>query len=157
MTSKLSRALLFLLVSGCVMEDPEPQIQESHLSPVTVSEKQVDMIKRVEPVEAVQTPGDQTKLMAGNVSNPKNMTPSKDDIKLFQVRLKTVGFDPGPVDGVLGPKTENALVKFQSTCAVLDHVLNMAEMENLWQDSDSEATKANATTHQAFDHKNEIR
>ena len=157
MTSKLIRALLLLFASGCVTADPEPQIQESHLSPVAVSEKQVDTIKPVGSVEAVQTPGDQTTLMARKVSNPEKLIPSKDDIKLFQVRLKTMGFDPGPADGVIGPKTEKALVKFQPTCSALDNVFNRAETENLWQDTDAQATKSNATIHQAFNDKNQVR
>jgi len=157
MTSKLIRAVLLLFASGCVMPDPEPQIQESHLSSVSVSEQQDDKIRPVQPVEVSQARGDQTALMAGKVSNSENMTPGKDDIKLFQVRLKTMGFDPGPADGVMGPKTEKALVKFQSTCAALDSVFNTSETENLWQDSDTQATKSNATAHQAFNNKNEIR
>jgi hypothetical protein len=157
MISRFIPALLFLLTSGCVMADPEPQIQESHLSPVTVSEKQGDVSKPVQPVKVTQTWDDQATLRAGRVSHPENKTPSKDDIKLFQIRLKTMGFDPGPTDGVMGSKTEKALVRFQSTCGALDNVLNMAEMENLWNDTDTQTTKSNAATNQAFNNKNEIR
>jgi peptidoglycan hydrolase-like protein with peptidoglycan-binding domain len=34
-------------------------------------------------------------------------------VKDLQEALKTLGFDPGPVDGVLGAQTENAVKQFQ--------------------------------------------
>lgn len=37
----------------------------------------------------------------------------EENIKEVQQALKEQGYDPGPVDGVLGPKTEEALKSFQ--------------------------------------------
>jgi peptidoglycan hydrolase-like protein with peptidoglycan-binding domain len=34
-------------------------------------------------------------------------------VRDLQVALKTLGFDPGPVDGVFGQQTENAVKQFQ--------------------------------------------
>jgi peptidoglycan hydrolase-like protein with peptidoglycan-binding domain len=34
-------------------------------------------------------------------------------VKLLQELLKLAGFDPGPIDGDFGPKTEGAVKKFQ--------------------------------------------
>jgi peptidoglycan hydrolase-like protein with peptidoglycan-binding domain len=34
-------------------------------------------------------------------------------IRLVQIFLKESGFDPGPIDGVLGPKTREAIKRFQ--------------------------------------------
>jgi peptidoglycan hydrolase-like protein with peptidoglycan-binding domain len=34
-------------------------------------------------------------------------------IRMVQLTLKDSGFDPGPIDGILGPKTRGAIKKFQ--------------------------------------------
>jgi peptidoglycan hydrolase-like protein with peptidoglycan-binding domain len=38
-----------------------------------------------------------------------------DTVRQVQQKLKTEGFDPGPVDGVLGPQTESALRDWQQS------------------------------------------
>src|SRR5918992_885682 len=40
---------------------------------------------------------------------------SKDRVKAIQEALKTKGFDPGAADGVIGPKTNQALREFQKS------------------------------------------
>jgi peptidoglycan hydrolase-like protein with peptidoglycan-binding domain len=40
---------------------------------------------------------------------------SKEDVKQVQAALKNKGMDPGPEDGVLGPKTQQALREFQKS------------------------------------------
>jgi peptidoglycan hydrolase-like protein with peptidoglycan-binding domain len=39
--------------------------------------------------------------------------PSHKDMRAVQEALKTKGYDPGPIDGVLGRKTSSALKAFQ--------------------------------------------
>lgn len=34
-------------------------------------------------------------------------------IRMVQLTLKDSGFDPGPIDGILGPKTHKAITRFQ--------------------------------------------
>lgn len=34
-------------------------------------------------------------------------------IRMVQLALKDSGFDPGPIDGILGPKTRKAVIEFQ--------------------------------------------
>jgi peptidoglycan hydrolase-like protein with peptidoglycan-binding domain len=43
-----------------------------------------------------------------------NQTISKDRVRQVQTALKSRGFDPGPIDGVMGPKTMAAVRDFQS-------------------------------------------
>lgn len=39
--------------------------------------------------------------------------PSQNEVWLLQVRLRDLGYDPGPVDGIFGPRTQGALMAFQ--------------------------------------------
>lgn len=41
--------------------------------------------------------------------------PAAMDVAWVQRALAKLGFDPGPLDGVLGPKTQAAVVKFQQS------------------------------------------
>ena len=41
-----------------------------------------------------------------------------DDVAELQVRLAQLGFNPGRIDGIFGPKTEEALADFQRNCAI---------------------------------------
>jgi peptidoglycan hydrolase-like protein with peptidoglycan-binding domain len=41
----------------------------------------------------------------------------------MQTRLRTVGFDPGSSDGLIGPMTRTALARFQVACALPGHHL----------------------------------
>jgi hypothetical protein len=34
-------------------------------------------------------------------------------VRAVQGRLKELGFDPGPIDGIYGPKTKNGIMEFQ--------------------------------------------
>ena len=34
-------------------------------------------------------------------------------VRAIQRRLKSLGFDPGPIDGIYGPKTKNGIMEFQ--------------------------------------------
>lgn len=44
-----------------------------------------------------------------------SQTPSKQETQTVQSRLKDAGFDPGPIDGMLGPRTKRALQQFQNS------------------------------------------
>lgn len=44
---------------------------------------------------------------------------SSDTVRKAQEALKDKGFDAGPVDGIMGPKTEQAVKKFQESQAKL--------------------------------------
>ncbi|MBL7198225.1 MAG: peptidoglycan-binding protein, partial [Candidatus Omnitrophica bacterium] len=37
----------------------------------------------------------------------------KIDVRYIQIALKNAGFNPGPIDGKMGPKTEKAIREFQ--------------------------------------------
>ena len=41
------------------------------------------------------------------------MTLSSEKIRQEQLRLRDASFDPGPIDGILGPKTKVAMQRYQ--------------------------------------------
>src|SRR5262245_36705042 len=47
-----------------------------------------------------------------------NQTESKSQMQQVQTALKSRGFDPGPIDGIMGPKTMMAIRNFQSSQAM---------------------------------------
>ena len=40
---------------------------------------------------------------------------STEQLRRVQVRLKALGFDPGPIDGLPGPKTSAAIIAFKKS------------------------------------------
>ena len=60
-----------------------------------------------------------TTLQTGRVDDPTVGNQKTSDVRLVQVRLKDAGFDPGPIDGVMGAKTKAALFRFQAGCTML--------------------------------------
>jgi peptidoglycan hydrolase-like protein with peptidoglycan-binding domain len=55
---------------------------------------------------------------------------SQDEIRRIQAKLKASGFDPGPIDGILGPKTKSALLQLQSACSVFLGVTESSKVED---------------------------
>lgn len=35
------------------------------------------------------------------------------DVLQLQMILQSLGYDPGPIDGIFGPRTKNAIMRFQ--------------------------------------------
>ena len=53
---------------------------------------------------------------------------SKQEIRQIQARLKAVGFDPGPIDGILGPKTRSVLLQVQTGCTIVNELVATSDM-----------------------------
>jgi len=71
---------------------------------------------------------------SGTVTADK--VPSRADTTILQSQLRTAGFDPGPVDGILGPKTKSLVAILHSSCAMakefqgtLDQTVLTADLE----------------------------
>jgi peptidoglycan hydrolase-like protein with peptidoglycan-binding domain len=115
--AKTLRNILFflLLISGCA-----PRHQEK-----------VELPKPPEPPSVpiapkpAKTPADQTIAVATSPGR----TLGAEEIRLFQARLKAVGFYAGPVDGIAGPKTRMGALRLQAACANLKDLLETSTSE----------------------------
>jgi peptidoglycan hydrolase-like protein with peptidoglycan-binding domain len=96
--------LCFFLACGCALFDSSEMTSEQPAVPAPVVENETTKVVTVQavPVEA-------------KVASARSLT--RDEIRTIQLRLREVGFDPGPVDGVAGAKTKAAFARFQSGCS----------------------------------------
>ena len=59
------------------------------------------------------TKGKTSKNGTSTTKGSQSQLQSKDDVQQVQTALQQKGFDPGPIDGVMGPKTQKAIAGFQ--------------------------------------------
>jgi peptidoglycan hydrolase-like protein with peptidoglycan-binding domain len=112
-----TRSALLRFQSGCTMVKALPtslgnqaQAAERAPNPASTAEKQTQTVAAAKFQAATDfLRGEVDKVNAGI-----DKTPSKDEIQLLQTQLKSAGFDPGPFDGVLGPKTKSALQQYRA-------------------------------------------
>jgi peptidoglycan hydrolase-like protein with peptidoglycan-binding domain len=110
-----TRSALHRFQSGCTMVKDlpsylktEPQTAEGLPGPISASEKQFQR-EQSKPSQTVASTRDE----GGKVNVATDKTPSRDEIRLLQAQLKAAGFDPGPFDGLLGPRTQSALQQYR--------------------------------------------
>ena len=115
MGSKTKSALV-RAQSGCTMAKDAPVTLENQAqalgrvpSPINGSGKQLQL-----PPPKAPTAIEYVRDEAGRANAPVDKSPSKEEIRLLQSQLKAAGFDPGPFDGMLGPKTKSALQQYRT-------------------------------------------
>ena len=59
------------------------------------------------------------------------VAPSPEAIRRIQAELAVKGFNPGPIDGVMGPRTERALVTFQRDQGLFEGLLTVDTLSRL--------------------------
>ena len=90
-------------VTGCVMSDN--------------SETDLDKPAVTTPVASSENVSASPPVIAESATPDKTVRPlNRDEIRELQIRLKEMGFDPGPADGVPGARTRAALVRLQTSC-----------------------------------------
>jgi peptidoglycan hydrolase-like protein with peptidoglycan-binding domain len=102
--SGLIVSLCFVLASGCALFDGSemPSEQPSVPAPVVEIETITPVVVHAPPPEAMVAP-------------VRRLT--RDAVRGMQLRLRELGFDPGPADGIAGAKTKAAFSRFQTGCS----------------------------------------
>jgi peptidoglycan hydrolase-like protein with peptidoglycan-binding domain len=151
-------SLLLFLLSGCAALANLSETSDKEVAPQPAA------------TEALPTTATQTPPMAFNASAPaeepvknessKAPTPnknlSKEQVQLVQELLKASGYDPGPIDGILGPKTRLALQTFKSGCTTLEDLLGISGKQVSKQTGETQTSKVSIPANKNPD-KEEVR
>lgn len=100
--------ICFILASGCALFD----------SPEMSTETPATSVPGVET--AAPAPELAVAATPAAAATPATRSVSVDDIRLLQVRLRELGFDPGPVDGIAGARTKAAFGRLEKGCTKLE-------------------------------------
>ncbi len=139
---------VLLLISACAMfaTDNDPQNVENQTVQVPDTENR-----------PVPSPSPTVTEPVAVKSSSKTMSlaaPSKEEIRRVQSRMKAAGFDPGPVDGIMGTKSMAALLRLQSGCATLSDLLENPQLDTFQQSPEAQVLSSPANR---ISNKEEIR
>jgi peptidoglycan hydrolase-like protein with peptidoglycan-binding domain len=112
----LATLVLFIFSSGCAISSglSEPEVQTEQNPPAVVYEQ---------PTESIVS--DSPALVKKENSRPVSSSTKalgKEEISQLQTRLKAAGFDPGPIDGIMGSKTRSLIQRVQAVCTILNEM-----------------------------------
>src|SRR5262245_46043372 len=96
--SRLIVPLCFILTAGCALFDSGDVTKDQQTAAAVADSNSSAMPAMVE-APVVET----------LIASRRSFT--RDDIRAMQLRLREVGFDPGPIDGVAGAKTKSAVLR----------------------------------------------
>jgi peptidoglycan hydrolase-like protein with peptidoglycan-binding domain len=110
-----------------------------------------EAVPQTATIEAPRTTENQTPPVASNspesLKNESSKAPSpnknlsKVQIQLVQELLKASGYNPGPIDGIVGPKTRLAMQKFKSGCATFEDFLGIPGKQLSQQTGETQTSK----------------
>ena len=108
--------VLFLFSYGCAIFRglSESEVQSEQSPPVVANQQ---------PTEPVVS--DSPTLVKNENSRPvlsSKKALSKEEIRQIQAGLKAAGFDPGPIDGILGSKTRSLILRVEAGCTILNEL-----------------------------------
>ena len=132
--------VLFLFSYGCAIFRglSESEVQSEQSPPVVFYQKPTDPVVSDSPT-----------LVKNENSRPvlsSKKALSKEEIRQIQARLKAAGFDPGPIDGILGSKTRSLILRVEAGCTILDE-LATASGELVAPAAETQAAAMTASTH----------
>lgn len=154
MARKLSLvSFLLFFASGCAtLNAPEtPDKEVSQQAAQTQAGLGSASEKQTQPVVSNSSPAASVENEAGKVSAPVSRNLTKVQIQVIQDLLRASGFDPGPIDGMLGPKTRAALHQYQSGCAILTNLIGTTDKEVSQQTAETQTQKVDASANKNLD------
>jgi len=125
MTKSLSLVMLLLfVVFGCATLSEEPEAPAA-----------ADPENRISSAETENVPSNSGAKLSNaqerDDKQPASVTLDAEEIRQVQTLLKTVGFDPGRIDGAFGPKTKIALLRLRASCSGLNDLLQASDLEKI--------------------------
>lgn len=100
--------ICFIAAAGCAIVDTSEMSSEAPSVSITVTEN------------AAPDPESDVDAALTMEALPETRPVSAVDIRGLQLRLRALGFDPGPVDGIAGTKTKAAFQRLQVGCTKLE-------------------------------------
>ena len=113
-------AVCVTIVTGCSSVDSPPsEVKTTEKSAVLVPIEPAPIISESAAPSAPPEPA----------MPRRSLTPN--EIRRMQVRLRALGLDPGPVDGLAGAKTQSAVKHFHLGCGQLKNLLDSGQFSTL--------------------------
>jgi len=110
-----TKSILVGVQSGCTLIRAFPETSQQIRMVQRQAAPALTSRKRIQPVALHSPVSGPSKNNSSILINSANPTPTNDEIQLVQVRLKDAGFDPGPIDGIMGPKTRTAILRYRTS------------------------------------------
>jgi peptidoglycan hydrolase-like protein with peptidoglycan-binding domain len=125
MTMSLSLvSLLLFVVFGCATLSEQPETPAGADPENQISKAETENVPSNSGVEL-------SNALEMDYKQLSSVALDAEEIRKVQSLLKTVGFDPGRIDGAFGPKTKIALLRLRSSCSGLNDLLQGVDLEKL--------------------------
>jgi peptidoglycan hydrolase-like protein with peptidoglycan-binding domain len=111
--------ICIIVASGCALLDRPEMSNEPAPLAAPVVENETPSRVEIAPVIATAAPAAVVRSV------------TTDDVQRLQQRLRELGLDPGPVDGVAGAKTKAAFSRLQSGCAKLEPLVERPPLDKI--------------------------
>jgi peptidoglycan hydrolase-like protein with peptidoglycan-binding domain len=108
-----------VLFSGCGIVGGQAEKQEISQPKAEPQTTAADS-KTQPPAAMSNSPAQPEPPASGAVKATTRHNGANGQVRLIQIRLKAAGFDPGRVDGIMGPRTKAALQKYQAARGLAD-------------------------------------
>jgi peptidoglycan hydrolase-like protein with peptidoglycan-binding domain len=122
--------MLLFVVFGCATLSEQPETPAA-----------ADPENQINIAETAKVPSNSgvklSNALERDYKQPSSVTLDAEEIRKVQTLLKTVGFDPGRIDGAFGPKTKIALLRLRSSCSGLNDLLQGVDLEKIVPAMDS--------------------